>query len=243
MTWDMPIFNGLWIGEITDLCRLSINSYLANGHEYRLWTYDDIDIPGVTICDANNIVERSVYHKWANCSRPHKWQTFANYFRFKLILEYGGWWADLDSVAVRHHDFEDDYVFSSIETPTREQLKSVTNHPYGNIPNGCFRSPKGAPYLGELVSKLENEGFMDGNCPDFAIWGVVAFSKAIYTHGLDKYKQEKAIFCPFPPSSIDSLYSKRLVIPDWAYSVHFYNWMSKERSGGLFKELYDRYVG
>jgi len=240
----MSIFNGFWVGEINDMCRLSMASYIANNHGYRLWSYDKIKtIPGVEVCDASSIVKRHIYEKWKKLNERHRWQTFANYFRFKLIYEHGGWWADLDSVAVKHHAFDDEYVFASIDSPTRGALKYVVTESKGNIPNGCFKAPKNAKFLADIIDRLNSDGFEEAKCPAFAIWGIVAFTRAIHKHNLLKYKFELPIFTPFPPSIANELFVSRLKIPDWAYSVHFYNFLTKENHalGGVYSELLNRY--
>ncbi len=38
---------------------------------------------------------------------------FANFFRYKLSLEKGGWWTDMDYVCLTPLDFADDLVFGS----------------------------------------------------------------------------------------------------------------------------------
>ena len=36
--------NGFWYGErLTTMGKLSVASYLANGHAYKLWTYGKVD--------------------------------------------------------------------------------------------------------------------------------------------------------------------------------------------------------
>lgn len=239
----MSIFNGFWTGEINDLCRLSIMSYISNGHKYRLWSYDNINITDVEVLDASKIVERRIFDKWNKLEDKHKWQTFANYFRFKLIYEHGGWWADLDSVALKHHDFENEYVFSSIEAPTRDCLKDIIKDEYGNIPNGCFKAPKFAPFLKDIISVLDNDGFNDAKCPKFAKWGVVIFTRSIYNHNLLQYKTNKPIFAPFSPNIADKLFTDCLDIPNWAYSVHFYNWLTKDKhnNNGVYLKLWNKY--
>lgn len=238
----MCCFNGLWLGKFDDLCYLSIASYLANDHRFRLWSYDRVKVAGAEIADASAIVPETIYRKWAKLNQPHKWQTFSNYFRYKLIHEYGGWWVDLDSVAVKHHDFDAEYVFCGIATPTRPQLEDIVGSD-GNIIPGCFKAPKGAGFLGHLTTQFDNQGFTDAICPDFAVWGTVALTTAIYKFGLQHYKLAQNVFVPFPPQIAKDLLVETPDIPEWAYSVHFYNFLTSQmHRGGLFDVLWDRYM-
>ena len=92
--------------------RLSISSFIAHGHEYHLYAYEPIrNVPaGVMIRDAEHILPRSRAFQYTHHST---WSGFANFFRYKLLLEHGGWWADTDLVCERPFDFPDPYVFSS----------------------------------------------------------------------------------------------------------------------------------
>lgn len=47
-------------------------------------------------------------------------------FRYKLILERGGWWVDLDTVCLRPFDLDLEHVFAS--------------EPDGTVANGTFRA-------------------------------------------------------------------------------------------------------
>src|SRR5713101_1963264 len=81
------IIQGLWIGpELSLLEQLSIASFLRNGHEYHLYVYDEPrSIPaGTIIKDANQILPSSrvfQYREYAS------YAGFANFFRYKLLLE------------------------------------------------------------------------------------------------------------------------------------------------------------
>ena len=110
---DNKIIQGLWIGPtLSQMEQLSIASFLANGHDYHLFVYDDVkNIPvGTTLKDANEILPAAAIFQYAG--RP-SYAGFANFFRYKLLLERGGWWADTDTVCLRPFDFDERYVFSS----------------------------------------------------------------------------------------------------------------------------------
>jgi hypothetical protein len=59
-------FASMWYGSMTRLERLSINSFVKNGHTYNLFLYDDINAKGlpkeVVLHDANTIIpEKEIF--------------------------------------------------------------------------------------------------------------------------------------------------------------------------------------
>src|ERR1700678_418306 len=98
--------------------RLCIESFLQNGHPFHLYVYEDVaGVPaGTELRDANQILPASrIFQYYEHAS----YSGFSNFFRYKLLLEFGGWYTDTDMVCLRPFDFESDYVFSSqgIRTP------------------------------------------------------------------------------------------------------------------------------
>lgn len=103
----------LWIGsELSTMERLSISSFLSHGHPYHLYVYEDVGaVPaGAAIEDAAAILPASEIFRYRSGG---SYAGFANSFRYKLLLERGGWWADLDVVCVRPFDFDQEHVFAS----------------------------------------------------------------------------------------------------------------------------------
>jgi hypothetical protein len=237
----MDIINGLWVGRIGPTQRLSINSFLSNGHPYRLWAYEPQEVPnGTILADANEIVPKSVLDRWPD--RPHRLQTFANYFRYELIHKYGGWWMDLDCICVRPLVFDAPYVFCSIDgVRQRPQLADLPCH----IINGAFKAPKGAAFLQDIIKKIKDQA-LTGDYPDFGIWGTVVFTRTIFDYGLDFFKAPANIFIPFGFQDVVRIYTDpTLKIPEWAYTVHLYNYTGpdydKFTDGTVYTELVRRY--
>lgn len=89
----------LWIGEtIGPFGELSIASFLAHGHPFRLFCYQvPEDLPqGVEVSDAREILgEEKIF-----CDQG-SYAHFADLFRWTLLAERGGWWTDLDVVCLR----------------------------------------------------------------------------------------------------------------------------------------------
>lgn len=103
----------LWIGErLSTMERLAVASFLANGHEFHLYVYSDVANipPGTTVRDGNEILPSSMIFQYRD--RP-SYSGFSNYFRYKLLLDRGGWWVDTDLICLRPFVTEDEYVFAS----------------------------------------------------------------------------------------------------------------------------------
>src|SRR5437870_1345057 len=99
------IVQGLWIGpELSVMEQLSVASFMRNGHEYHLYVYDDVkNIPaGTVIKDASEILPASRIFQYKHFPT---YAGFSNFFRYKLLLERGGWWIDTDTVCLKPFDF------------------------------------------------------------------------------------------------------------------------------------------
>src|SRR6185369_14164179 len=114
----------LWIGpRLSAMERLAIASFLRHGHEVHLYTYGHVaGIPlGTVVRDGNEILPASRIFFYSDCGSP---SGFANFFRYKLLLERGGWWVDTDMVCLKPFDFADEYVFASENDVKGEAISS-----------------------------------------------------------------------------------------------------------------------
>lgn len=135
------IVHGMWIGkQLSRIELLTMESFHRQGHEFHLWAYDEIETPlpaHVLLHDATEIIPR---HRVFSYRRQHKWGQgkgsyagFSDIFRYKLLHEKGGWWADMDVACLRPLDFAEEYVFRN-----HDQLAMV-----GNL----MKCPKGSPLM------------------------------------------------------------------------------------------------
>lgn len=95
------IVQGLWIGDrLGVMQRCSIRSFLAAGHPYHLYTYGPVEgVPaGVTVLDANALIPADRIWRYRDYDTP---AGFSNQFRYHLLDERGGTWADLDVICLR----------------------------------------------------------------------------------------------------------------------------------------------
>jgi|GEM_PF-527033 glycosyltransferase involved in cell wall biosynthesis len=123
------IIQSFWTGTLTTMERLCIKSFLANGHEFHLYTYDKLeDVPdGCVIKDASEIVPKS------HLPRFKYVQQFADFFRYALLLKNGGWWVDMDNVCLKPWNFTEPYVFVS---STGDRTTGL-NFAVIKVPHGC----------------------------------------------------------------------------------------------------------
>jgi predicted transcriptional regulator len=99
---------GLWIGsKLTDLHILCVNSFLKLDYQFDIYVYDKVEnMPdGVRILDANSIIDKKFIYKFDN-----SYAGFSDFFRYKLLMEKGGWWVDLDIFCLRPLDDKDEIV-------------------------------------------------------------------------------------------------------------------------------------
>src|SRR5258708_3897842 len=107
------IIRSLWIGDrLSVMEQLCISSFLQNGHPFHLYVYGDVAgiPPGTVALDGNQILPAARIFTY----REHNtYAGFANFFRYKLLLEHGGWFVDADTICLKPFRFRTPYVFSS----------------------------------------------------------------------------------------------------------------------------------
>ncbi|WP_270087404.1 glycosyltransferase [Sphingobacterium sp. SYP-B4668] len=138
------IIQSFWHGEtLSQVERLCIDSFIANGHEFHLYTYN-ANLKGVPekclLMDANEIISSDRIFLDSRGTIA----TFSDYFRVKMLYLRGGWWVDMDIVCLKYFDFEQTHIFSS---------EYVNGEIFANI--GCIKSPKGSAFLLNYIAALE----------------------------------------------------------------------------------------
>jgi hypothetical protein len=110
------VIQSLWIGpRLSAMGRLAVQSFLAHGATYHLYCYDDIaDVPaGAVIRDAAEILPRESVFAYREGFGAGSYSGGSNFFRYKLLLERGGWWTDTDVVCLQPFDFVADSILAS----------------------------------------------------------------------------------------------------------------------------------
>lgn len=99
------VVQSLWIGEsLSSMEVMTLKSHLwAGGHDFHLYTYGPVkNVPeGVKIMDGNEILPKEDIFSYQTELGKGSFSAFSNYFRYKLLLERGGWWVDSDVLCLR----------------------------------------------------------------------------------------------------------------------------------------------
>jgi hypothetical protein len=214
---NSPI-QSLWIGaHLSTLEKLSIRSFVDHGHAFHLYVYQDLPDrpPGVVLKDANDILPQSeIFHYRDRNSVA----AFSNVFRYKLLLERGGWWCDTDVVCLRPLDLADEHVFVSETVELRDAAGPRT------VVGSCLiKAPPGSPAMALALRICQSK--------DRAAlrWGEIGprlVGDVVEARCLQRFVRPPAAFCPIgygawrqlivaPPPSL----------PADAYAVHFWNEM------------------
>ena len=111
------IIQSLWIGpELSKLEQLCIKSFIENGHEFHLYTYEDVkNVPeGVIIKDGNEILDKSEIYTYKSGPvsgyKTGSVSAFSNLFRLTMLYKRGGYWVDTDVICVRPFKFDEEIV-------------------------------------------------------------------------------------------------------------------------------------
>jgi mannosyltransferase OCH1-like enzyme len=207
------IIQGLWIGKALSVMeRMSINSFLQNEHEYHLYCYETLDLvpEKAVIKDGNEILPASSIFQY---SRYKSYSGFSNWFRYKLLFERGGWWADTDVICVKPFDFQDEYVFSSEVDNGVEVANS-----------GIIKAPVGSSLMARAYKVCESK---DKSKLAWGETGPRLLGAAVKEFGLEKYKRNYRTFCPIGYKDwelvLDPDFDVKL--DDDTYGVHLWNEM------------------
>ncbi len=208
------IIQGLWIGpELSVMEQLSVSSFLLNGHEYHLYVYDEPkNIPvGTVIKDANEILPSSRIFQYKHYP---SYAGFANFFRYKLLLDRGGWWADTDTICLKPFDFPEEHVFSS--EIISKGLEVVTS--------GILKAPVGSNVIAYAW------GVCQAKNPEHLVWGETGprlMAEAVRKYSLGKYTKPHYVFCPLGYSEWHKVLEPDVetVLDESTYAIHLWNEM------------------
>lgn len=214
--YNNEIINGMWIGsDLSNVEKLSINSFLKNGHQYHLYVYDDLKgIPdGVVIKDANEIIDGSKIFKYKKMKKKEGdeiggegFAGFADWFRYALLYKKGGWWSDVDSVCLKKFEILRPYFFTTF---------NGTGH---GVTNGIIKTQSNSRLMAFCLKSCEEMGAE-------ATWmmtGPTLFLNGFMRHNLAHFSVTEEIF-----DKVDG--GQRLFKGDDivdisnSYSVHMYN--------------------
>jgi Alpha 1,4-glycosyltransferase conserved region len=230
---------GLWVGDrLSVMEQLCIRSFQKHGHRFVLYVYGDTAgiPPGTVVADGNSILPASRIFTY----REHKtYAGFANIFRYKLLLEKGGWFVDADLVCLRPFDFQDQYVFSS---------EGINGRQVVNV--GAIKAPPGSEilqYAWDACEQMYTAELTWSQC------GPTLFGKAVEALSLQRHVQPWRAFCPVHFSAWNSVLDPSVPwnFPRQTHAIHLWNelWRrsgqnkdARYDAGCLYEQLKQRYL-
>jgi mannosyltransferase OCH1-like enzyme len=205
------IIQSLWVGpELGNMETLCIRSYLANGHDFHLYTFDEVrNIPeGTVVKNANDILPKEKIYRDAFGG----FVNLSNQFRYTLLYKLGGWWVDMDTVCLKKFDFTQDFVFSSeFSEPTGRFMVNTT----------FIKSKAGAKFLSDCLDYIEIRGHENIHWGEL---GVNLISRMIFRNNLGEYIMLPESFCPVSPYQTKLfIHDTNYVLPEGAYAIHWWH--------------------
>lgn len=208
------VIQSLWIGDrLSPIEQLCINSFIKKGHEFHLYVYNS-EISGcpsgIVLKDANEIIPTNQVYK----DEINTYTSFANWFRYKLLFQRGGWWVDMDVVCLQYFNFEDDYCFTTETIFDDGPARIIAN-------NAIIKAPKGAEFLKDMLE------YMDARDLTKAKWG--EFGSRFLQRVLNLYDsyhfiQPPYVFCPINWHQIELLFDENLDMSfDKSNAIHLWN--------------------
>jgi hypothetical protein len=224
----LDVIQSLWMGpELSTMERLSISSFLKNGHPYHLYTYGPVGrVPeGTVIKDANEIIDQYMVFLVRG-----GYSSFSDFFRWELIKKRGGWWADTDAICLRPFDFLSEYIFvGGLGKPGSDDC----------ISSGVFKAPRGS----EITQRGCMESWsMDPNTMAWGAAGPPLFTELVHRFNLTSAIVRGTLFFPVfyteAPMAFIDIYPPR--IAEDCYSVHLFNEMWRlagQDKNGLYPRM------
>ncbi|MBB6091974.1 hypothetical protein HNQ60_000820 [Povalibacter uvarum] len=177
----MARVSGLWIGSpLSPLERACIASFLTRGHQFDLFTYEEIPgVPdGCRVLDAAEVLPRErVFAHSAGVGRGSV-AAFSDCFRYELLYRHGGWWVDLDVFCLTDSLPDAGFVVG-------RQGPTIIN-------SAILRAPAGHPVVAAARSACETKS-------SEVEWGELGpdlLTRLMRQHGLDATAFPPEVFYP-----------------------------------------------
>ena len=205
-----PSVQSLWVGNrLSRMEHYSIKSFLKLGYKFILYTYEPVaNVPkGTTIKNGNTIIPKKEIFKLKETFLP-----FADIFRYKMLYLNGGYWVDLDMIALKQFDFKEPYVFSSERTIQKGAYRNRHSKFVSNI--GVLKAPQGSPFYKELYERCMEIENKKKNKDKLRY--MRALRDMITKYGYERYVKDPSLFC-----QLDWWYAKDAFIPNYSPNGNF----------------------
>jgi mannosyltransferase OCH1-like enzyme len=164
---------------------------------------------------------------------------FANFFRYQLLLERGGWWADSDVICLKPFDFSEEYVFAS----------EIVNG-FEVVASAILKAPARSEVMSYAWQVCETKD------PKNLVWGETGprlLAEAVRKFLLEKYKQPADVFCPLGYADWHTVLEPeaRLILNEQSRAIHLWNEMWRDAGQDknvdydpdcLYEQLKQRYL-
>jgi hypothetical protein len=189
------IANMFWHGELGKLEIMCIKSFVKNGFDVKLWSYNNLEVEGAESCDARLILPEEYLTKYkqahpnseVNDESYSSIVVFSDVFRYNLAHKIGGWWFDCDCFCLKNSEhYKELRKGKEIIVGLHASSAVVAN-------NGVFYSTK--EIAGKMVDELDillNQ--YQNNFPKWAMVGPDFISNFTQKHklqngivGIDKF--------------------------------------------------------
>jgi hypothetical protein len=221
----LPRIQTLWIGpRLSTMEQLALTSFVQQGHEVELYTYGEVaGVPeGVHVRDGNAILPESMIFLYRD---HHSYSGFSNYFRYRLLLERGGCWADMDLVALQPIAFDGEHVFSSEEARGGQYVTT-----------SFIQAPAGSPAMQRAWDVCAAK---DRSQIRWGETGPALLREVVESLGMHDCVRSHEVFCPIPYPRWESLLDPDApALPPAALAVHLWNEMWR-RNGKDKDATYD----
>lgn len=239
MSQPLDKVQAFWLGPMSTMERLVIGSYVAHGHEFHLYSYEEIDglPPGAVLKDAEEILPfRSRYRD----SRG-TFAGFSDAFRYKLLLDRGGWWVDMDAVCIAPFDFDEEYVFG-LEPDMTMAAGVIRVPPDSEVMRYAWERSQAARSRWRRITRRP------------LAWGEIGpplLAEAVEACGLSEYAVQPGVFYPFDWPEWDIVLKPGVPFPEEAKSIHLWNGLWTVKGGDkdatypqdcIYEQLKRRYL-
>jgi hypothetical protein len=258
----LPVIHMFWSGApLTRLEQLSMSSFVYHGHHVILHAYDPpVGVPpGVTLSDAQKVLPRSrLFHDKENNSPA----SFADWFRFQVLYDQGGIWADSDIVCLKPLRYKSHEVFGWEDDRTINiaVLGLPRGHKLAAWMLQCWEDPdRRLPYDNwRVVRRKWLRRMTPGDSRPYVRWGeygTMGFTQAARHLGYDQLALPFWHFYPIHFLNWRTIFDGSLrdnpTLTQASYAIHLWNEMTRRAnfdkngtfpSDSLFERLCARYL-
>jgi len=216
---NIEVANFFWGGNLTPYEEANFFSFLNNGFNVNVWSYQKLTLPKeIAIRDANEIISKEFLLKFTQNFQKSNMSSFSNLFRYELMLKEGGWWFDSDCVCLK-----DVSNFSKL-AKNQKFVLALENPDLVGSSVMYINDKIVAEMLLDETNKRINENnykFFWGEIGPYLITDVLKannlFEKTIKTEYFYKIKPEEfyMLFDPDSTSNVDTLLKDSLVCHTW----------------------------